>query len=332
MLVRRVAVDAEPAVDDRGAGQAGEEVGEERAQLHLDRGGDLALVLVHRHVDPGAVVSDLDDPGGHREAIETGSREVGAEDREAIGGEVAPVLGAQVKDRLAARPERAGQPRAEERGPGARRDQHVVGLDRAAGGEEPSFGIDAARRAALAHLDAERAGLGEDALDHPAGLDPAALRVEVAVDQPARAIGREAARDGGGVEPLEAVTAAGEEGEAVVLEAARLEGAAREERHSGLVEERLRRVPVPGAPAVERALGQRGVELVSAVVEPHDLADVGRLGERVGQGTRVDQRHLVAAARQGEGGGGAEDPATGNGDAHDANLLQIAAPSAVLAC
>src|SRR5512140_3499627 len=118
------------------------------------------------------------------------------------------------------------------------------------------------------------------------------------------------------------MAAAGEQGEALVLEAARLHRGAGEERHAGLVEPRGAPDGVPAPPAVEGALAEQGVILVGAVVAAYDLADVGRLGERVGERARIDEGDLASARMELEGGGDAADAAADHEDAHGATVTR----------
>ncbi|HEY6222204.1 MAG TPA: hypothetical protein VIW26_00340 [Gemmatimonadales bacterium] len=156
--------------------------------------------------------------------------------------------------------------------------------------------------------------------DGGAGFGPAAFAVEVAVGVGAGAIGGEAGRDGGGVEALDVVAAAGEQAEAGIFEAAGLHGARGEERDAGLVEPRDGPVGVPSPPAVEGALAERGVVLVGAVVAADDLADVGGLGERVGEWAGIDEGDGAAPGVELEGAGDPEDAAADDEDAHAVNV------------
>jgi hypothetical protein len=181
---------------------------------------------------------------------------------------------------------------------------------------------DAVDRAVAQDGDAGGDRLDQQVGDDGAGLGPAALAVEVAVDVHPGAVGREPRGDRGGVEPFDAMAAAGEQGEAVVLELAGPHRGAGEERDAGLVEPGDRPGGVPPAPAVEGALAEQGVILVGAVVAADDLADVGGLGERVGERAGIDEGDLARAGMELEGGGDAEDAAADDENAHGANLEQ----------
>src|SRR5258705_128299 len=80
-----------------------------------------------------------------------------------------------------------------------------------------------------------------------------------------------------GRDALGVVAAGAQQPEALVLEAARRHGRAREEHDARLVEQRLGPLLVPRAPARERLLRHLHVLLVGAIVHAHDLADVRRL-------------------------------------------------------
>jgi hypothetical protein len=103
------------------------------------------------------------------------------------------------------------------------------------------------------------------------------------------------------------MASAGKQFEAVLLQSARRERRAPQEQEAGLVVGLEAEVGVPSPPAFDRALCQRRVHLVRAVLEPYDLADVSRGRERMRQRPRVHEGDRVTALAQFDGRGDPED-------------------------
>ena len=122
--------------------------------------------------------------------------------------------------------------------------------------------------------------------------------VEVPVDVARPGPRRESPLDRARVEPLEPVPEPRQRPVAVALERALAQRLAREQQEPDLVVHRLVEPRVPRAPAVDRALGQAGVELVRAVVHAHGLVDVGRRRLGVRRGAGLDDTHRVLPRAQ----------------------------------
>ena len=187
-------------------------------------------------------------------------------------------------ERPAGRPRAApARARARAAAPTSRREHDdEIGMRRSSSVSSPSRACDRRRRV-RARLARERATTAPDSAQPPCGI-------EVAVDVRAAAPRGESRRDRVGVEALERVTAAREQ---------RRSCRARSRRASARATGTSRRSRGTAADcafhaASLRALARRArVVLVGAVVDAHDLADVGRLGERVGPRPGVDQRDVA---------------------------------------
>ena len=244
-----------------------------------------------------------------------------------------------MKHRHAARAKERRRVRQKARGPRARRCDHQVGRQSRAVGQHhahhaPAALVEPRHAAALQKLDAAVARPRRQARDHLPALDEAAHRVKSSVDEAGRVPRRKARGDGGGVDPLGPMSARRQRPPAFVLEAAGGERRLREKQHAGLVIERRAPLAVPAPPAVERALGQLDIVEIAAVLEPHDLADVGRRRQRMRDRPRVDDAHAPPAPRQLDGGAEPEHAGANDDDHHlnpidDDHHLLVLMPSSI---
>jgi hypothetical protein len=80
-----------------------------------------------------------------------------------------------------------------------------------------------------------------------------------------------------------------------------------EDEKTGFVIESPPRTGVPSVPLGKASPGEAGIERVSPVVGAHDLADVGRRGVGVRQGTGIHQGDRVTSKPKFERGACSED-------------------------
>ena len=149
-------------------------------------------------------------------------------------------------------------------------------------------------------------GLRRETREHPAALDPAGARAEVAVPISGLRPSGEPAIQIAGPDPLGRVAAASQQREALVLEPARPHLLGREQQEAVLMIERRSPRLVPAIPPGKRGLAHRGVELVGAVVHAHDLADVGRRRHGSRHGTGIHDGDVPSALAELQCGGDAE--------------------------
>ena len=114
--------------------------------------------------------------------------------------------------------------------------------------------------------------------------------------------------------------------QAVLLERTSRKRRAPQEENAGLVEELHSQLTIPVPPAGDGLFRQRRVRLVGAILEPHDLADVGGCRERMRQRPRIDEAHGMPAPSQLDRRGNPEDTRASHGDpVHAIPLLPSAA-------
>src|SRR5262245_4010441 len=125
--VDRVAIHAQPPLDDGRPGEERKRFAEERAQRRLLRRADRPLARVGGDRKAGPVVRDPHNPVAVRgEAVPAGPREVSAEHRKDRPGERPRVYGPKVEHGLTGGAQRPGERRYEERRPRARAHDDLV--------------------------------------------------------------------------------------------------------------------------------------------------------------------------------------------------------------
>src|SRR5437899_4575066 len=123
--------------------------------------------------------------------------------------------------------------------------------------------------------------------------------------------------EGEGIEILEPVSTFFEYPAAFVLKIAGLHGLVADEQNARFMIQLGAQIDVPLFPKRNAAIGQLSVRFVRAVSRTDSLADIGRSGERMGQGARIDQHDPVPAPFQFYRGSNSVNPCADNNYSHD---------------
>ncbi len=279
-----------------------------------------------------AVVRDLDDALGEREAVPAGFCDVGRPRQERRNREAFGCHGFEIKDALGDGGEPVGELRHEDGREGARRDDDLVGV------ETPPVERLEVRLAAISwnrrdacRLRDEHTGfarLVEVGPDDVAALRPTALEADVAVW--VSAIGP----SGIGLPRLFASSRSTarprrEEIEALFLERAFGHRFARKKEDAGFVEKVATDARIQLTPAAERLEHEGGVKLVAPVVGANELREIGRRskGMRHGPAIEDDDRSATLAEldrrRRTEDAAPDDDDVRARRSAHGARVHEI---------